>query len=157
VPRPTHEARRGAGRLASTSVLAALALAVAQAACQGPDAERGQRLFTGDAPLVARIAGHDSTLPPHASRCINCHATGAGDARTAGSASFGGPLTPQRLTGLHVRRGGPPSRFDEAALCRLLRTGVDPAHIVLPSTMPRYDVDEADCRALWVHLNRSPA
>jgi hypothetical protein len=133
------------------------ALAVALSACQSRDAERGRRLFTGDAPMVARVAGHDSTLPPEATRCSNCHATGAGGAPATASAGFGGLLTPQRLTGLHARRGGPPSRFDEAGLCRLLRTGVDPAHVVIPGTMPRYDVGEADCRALWAHLSRSPA
>ena len=52
------------------------------------------------------------------------------------------------------RRNGPPSRFDEASFCRLLRTGVDPADIVVPRAMPRYAIDDTDCRALWAYLSR---
>ena len=67
---------------------------------------------------------------------------------------MGPTLSAATLTGLLPRRGGPASRFDEAALCRLLREGIDPAHVLLPKTMPRYAIDDADCRALWTWLTR---
>jgi hypothetical protein len=58
------------------------------------------------------------------------------------------------LTRLLARRGGPPSRFDAAAFCRLLRTGEDPAGVLLPKAMPRYELDDAQCGQLWRFLAR---
>ena len=55
------------------------------------------------------------------------------------------------------RRGGPPSRYDAAGLCTLLRSGVDPAHVIILRTMPRYDINDADCQSLWLHLTAPPA
>ena len=129
-------------------------LAIALASCEASDAERGRRLFAGELPLLARIAGHDAALPSHASRCVNCHGVADGAAGAASAPSFGTPLSRARLVNPQPRRGGPPSRFDEASLCRLLRSGVDPAHVMVPSAMPRYEIDDADCRALWAHLSR---
>ena len=137
-----------------------LAVASSAGAAAGEGAAgRGRELFTGTAPLHGTIAGHTSALPPLAARCINCHAIGsagpgrAGAASAAASAaSFGPLLTVQGLTGLVARRGGPPSRYDEAAFCRLLRQGVDPAWVMVPRSMPRYELNDADCRALWRHL-----
>ena len=137
-----------------------LAVASSAGAAAGEGAaSRGRELFTGAAPLNGTIAGHTSALPPPAARCVNCHAIGsagpgrAGAASAAASAaSFGPLLTVQGLTGLVARRGGPPSRYDEAAFCRLLRQGVDPAWVMVPRSMPRYELNDADCRALWAHL-----
>jgi hypothetical protein len=53
------------------------------------------------------------------------------------------------------RRGGPPSRFDEAKLCRLLRTGIDPVSIVVAQSMPLYDLSDDDCHALWTYLTQA--
>ena len=139
--------------------LATLAFGILLAACGRSD-ERGRRLFAGELPLTGRIVGHTSVLPPQASRCINCHALGnaevAGGSASSpsGTQAFGGALSPQRLTAMLPRRGGPPSRFDEKALCHLLRTGVDPAYIVIVRSMPRYELSDADCHALWMHLSQ---
>jgi len=116
---------------------------------------RGFELFSGVLPLQGTIVGHTSALPPSAARCINCHAIGsAAPAPPSASAAapFGPLLTPQGLTGAVVRRGGPPSRYDASAFCRLLRQGVDPAWVIVPRSMPRYALTDADCHALWAHL-----
>lgn len=112
----------------------------------GPGGAAGAEWFDGRRPLVARIAGHDEALPPLASRCSNCH---------AGPGAVGGELNRATLAGLRPRRGGPPSRYDAARLCRLLREGIDPAHVMVPREMPRYTIDDEACAALWSHLSRA--
>ena len=79
----------------------------------------------------------------------------AGEPRAA--ASLGPILDRERLTERVARRGGPPSRFDERSFCRLLRTGEDPAGVILPRAMPRYEIDDADCLRLWRYLTRPTA
>lgn len=120
--------------------------------------QRGLQLYAGAAPLQGTITGHTAPLPTAAARCINCHALGtAGPARAASApSSFGPLLTRERLTQRIARRGGPPSAYDEAALCRLLRSGTDPAYVLIPRDMPRYEITDADCRALWLYLNSLP-
>jgi len=54
------------------------------------------------------------------------------------------------------RRGGPPVAYEQASFCRTLRTGVDPSHIVLPRTMPRFEADDTQCAALWDYLTQGP-
>ena len=66
-------------------------------------------------------------------------------------------MTRSTLTDAVRRRSGPPSRYDAGSLCTMLRTGVDPAHVIILRTMPRYDITDADCRALWLHLTDSAA
>jgi len=121
--------------------------------------ERGRRLFDGELPMTARIAGNASPLPAHAARCVNCHAAGRQAAKapsgSASSVSFGPRLDAAMLTRNLPRRGGPPSRYDEASFCRLLADGTDPAYVLIPRSMPRYDLSAADCRALWTHLTRT--
>ena len=108
------------------------ALGIVLAACGPSDVERGRRLFAGELPLTGRIVGHASVLPPLATRCINCHSLGNVEAAVgvgpspSGTQLFGGALSPQRLGAMRPRRGGPPSHFDDIALCRLLRTGPRP-------------------------------
>jgi hypothetical protein len=143
------------GRLAVVCVL----FWTAGAAAQEPDAERGRGLFHGELPLSGKIVGHANALPPQASRCANCHLPAPSAAQgtnttssNASAASYGPVLNAASLTREARRRGGPPSRYDEAAFCKLLTTGIDPAYIVTPSTMPRYALDASDCRALWLHL-----
>jgi hypothetical protein len=119
----------------------------------------GEQLFDGRQPLGAQIQGHAEPLPPAAARCSNCHVTqavrqGAAAAGLAGAA-FAPLLTAATLDQDLPRRGGPPSRFDAASLCRLLRDGIDPAWVMLPKVMPRYQVSDAQCVALWTHLTRS--
>lgn len=142
------------------------------AAAQPADAERGRRLFSGELPLVGKVAGHTTALPQQAIRCVNCHAAGTAlplaastastasvravtSAASASTQSFGPALTPKLLLQDTRRRGGPASRYDEAALCKLLATGIDPAYIIIPSSMPRYELSDADCMALWAYLTQA--
>lgn len=112
-------------------------------------ARRGAALWRGEQPLVGHVAGHTGALPSAVSRCINCHA-GAPD--LPADARAAPQLTPSHLREAVSRRGGPPSRFDKAGFCTLLRTGVDPAAVLLPRHMPRYEIGDADCAALWHYL-----
>jgi hypothetical protein len=116
----------------------------------------GQRLFKGEDPLAARINGISNVLEPEASRCSNCH-EGVNPPDAAKEASSGwvpaAPiLTPLLLTQEVSRRGGPPSRFNQESFCRLLTTGVDPAYVLVPRTMPRYEVTPSQCEDLWRYL-----
>ncbi|MGF6527722.1 hypothetical protein [Variovorax sp. PvP013] len=107
----------------------------------------------GAAPVLhGRLAGHASDLPPQATRCVNCHAAG-GAAASPATAAFGPSLGPATLTRAVSRRGGPPSRYDAASLCRLLRDGIDPAWVMVDAAMPRYAVSDAQCEALWARLS----
>lgn len=127
----------------------------------------GRRLFVGEAMVRGTITGHQNALPALASRCVNCHSASAAARDTAAASavsatasatttsSFAPALTRQHLTGLIARRGGPPSRYDEASFCRLLRTGIDPAYVLIPRNMPRYELPDADCHALWAYLNEA--
>jgi hypothetical protein len=124
--------------------------------------ERGSVLFRGDAPVSARLVGHDQPLPAATVRCTNCHVAPSVPPAAAAAASraseparpYGGALDAAALTMLRERRGAPPSAYNAASLCALLRTGVDPAQVMISSTMPRYDVSPADCSALWAHLSQ---
>lgn len=134
--------------------LAALLGSAAAGAADDVSAARGRQLFLGETALPARIVGQDFALPLQASRCVNCHGpSAAAPAPTAASAPAAAPmLSAATLTAALRRRGGPPSRYDAAALCTLLRTGVDPAYVMILRTMPRYEISDADCRSLWLHL-----
>lgn len=129
------------------------------------EAAQGARAFDGRSPLVGRIDGHAAPLPAAALACANCHLPSARPAGASGptvgagaaTARFGPVLDRAGLTAPVARRGGPPSRFDERAFCRLLRTGEDPAGVLLPRTMPRYEIDDDDCRRLWRHVTRASA
>jgi len=159
--RAMDRARRNAP-VSTAALLAALSCGTAPAFAAGTaDIARGQALFNGAAPLRGTIHGHQSALPAHAARCVNCHAPGSSSANVPpGSAapantSFAPLLTAAYLTGPVARRGGPPSRYDEAAFCRALRTGIDPAYVIVSRSMPRYALSDADCGALWQHLTAS--
>lgn len=130
----------------------------------------GGALFRGAAPLTAHAAGDTDVLPGIASRCVNCHerrtvdaagpavspATVAADAQTTGgapsAAAYASALDAAWLTTAHVRHGGPPTRYDETSFCTVIRTGVDPATVMIPPVMPRYDVTDAQCASLWAFL-----
>jgi hypothetical protein len=134
-------------------LVATLAALLCAGAASGADASRGGALFDGGAALPARVHGQDFALPSQASRCVNCHVAPAVPAAAASAVAVGAPpLTAATLTTPLRRRGGPPSRYDAASLCRLLRSGVDPAHVMIQRTMPRYEISDADCQALWLHL-----
>lgn len=118
--------------------------------------QRGDALFNGRGDVNGRnkevfhgrIREHDDDLPPETVRCVNCH--GASGASLTGK---GAPhLDRAFLEDFRQRRGGPPSRYDQPAFCKLLRTGVDPAHILIAREMPTYTIDEAQCASLWLFL-----
>lgn len=127
-------------------MLVALAFVVAAAAWStvaGPRA-RGEAFYRGAQPVAARIAGHANDLPADAARCANCH---------DGPQAIGPNLDGASLAQMQARRGGPPSRYDARALCRLLREGIDPAGVMVPRAMPRYAARDRDCDALWDFLS----
>lgn len=121
------------------------------------DGALGARLFDGRAAMAAQLAGRDLALPVSASRCANCHRRGAAEmaASAASTAGFGPVLTAAALRTRQPRRGGPPSAYDEAAFCRVLRTGIDPAYVLVDQRMPRYAATDAECAALWTYLGGS--
>ena len=139
----------------------ALALATAGAAglatgepAASASVARGARLFDGTEPLAGTLSGHGVPLPAEATRCIQCH-EGPGKP-TAAPSGFAPPLNRRELREARPRRGGPPVAYQQASFCRTLRTGVDPAHIVLPRAMPRFDVADDQCAALWDYLTQAP-
>lgn len=103
----------------------------------------GARLFDGRTPLRARLAGHTEPMPPTATICLNCH---------HGQQSIGPPLTGASLKQAVPRRGGPATRYDASSFCKVLRTGIDPAYVVLNPEMPHYDVTLEQCASLWRFL-----
>jgi len=106
-------------------------------------------MFFGEIPLKGTILGHDQPLPPELASCANCHAVGS---RPAVGDAFGPRLDRSNLTEARGRRGGPPSRFSASSFCRLLRTGVDPAYIMITRQMPRYELSNDQCFDLWQFL-----
>jgi hypothetical protein len=114
----------------------------------------GRMLFEGQQPLRGRISGHTQWLPSEALACANCHRAkpGAPGRPAAGGRDTGPVLDATALLERVERRGGPPSRYDLDAFCRVLRLGEDPAGVLLPRVMPRYDLDAGQCEALWRFL-----
>jgi hypothetical protein len=109
----------------------------------------GQRMFFGETPLQGTIVGHERPLPAELVACANCHPAGS---RSALDTAIGPRLDKSTMTDTGWRRGGPPSRFTSTTFCRLLRTGVDPAYIVISRQMPRYDLRDDQCFSLWQYL-----
>jgi hypothetical protein len=142
--------RRPDGLKRLSVTLAAFLLGSAAGAA---DTARGRALFDGTAALPARVHGQDFALPAQASRCVNCHVVPAAPSAAASAVAVAAPpLTAAALATPTRRRGGPLPRYDAASLCTLLRNGVDPAHVMIQRTMPRYEISDADCQALWLHL-----
>jgi hypothetical protein len=113
---------------------------------------RGQALFSGSVDLHGRIYTHAVDMPPRVVRCSNCHAVADGP-------EVARSLAPRLTHGLlvlpHARRGGPPSHYSRDSFCALLRKGVDPAFVMISVEMPRYAIDDDDCRALWRYVTGS--
>jgi mono/diheme cytochrome c family protein len=115
--------------------------------------ERGRAVFFGATGLPARLAGHAVPLPSLATRCVNCHqAIDAASPAAAGGRPFATPLDRARLAFPRSRHGGPPTAYDLASLCALLRTGVDAGHVVVSTVMPRYQVSDAGCGDVHAYL-----
>ena len=115
----------------------------------------GNALFHGHAALAGRIRGHDEFLPAEAVPCANCHESADGSRLNRVTAPH---LDRSLLLESRQRRGGPPSRYDQAAFCKLLTTGVDPASVVIAREMPVYRMNQSECAALWIFLmGKEPA
>jgi hypothetical protein len=132
---------------------------------------RGAQLYDGRLVLTGQLRGHEQALPAGALRCTNCHepsrqpardenadASASATSRTGGpNSSFAPRLDQASLAVPQARRGGPPTRYDQAAFCRVLRTSIDPAEVLLNKPMPRYTLGDDDCAALWQFLSQRPA
>lgn len=115
----------------------------------------GDALFDGKVALSGKIRGHDESLPPETVRCANCHEAQTNERLSRVAAPR---LDRSLLLDARQRRGGPPSRYDQPAFCKLLKTGVDPAAIVIGREMPIYELDEGQCASLWTYLiGKEPA
>ena len=141
------------GAMAGVLALSCLlrAEAAGTAALAAASAATGRRMFFGEASLQGVIVGHPEALPPRLAACANCHVGTTGLA----AASFGPRLDGTRLTEMRGRRGGPPSAFSLTSFCQMLRTGVDPASILITRQMPRYTLDDSQCLGLWHYLTET--
>jgi mono/diheme cytochrome c family protein len=138
--------------LAIAPTLLCAALIAADAGAKGADsalAKRGERIFLGRETLAATIGGHELALPPEVAACAGCHK--APDKRR--NEQFAPPLTRAWLTVPRDRRGGPPFAYDRDTFCKTVRTGMDPGYVILNRTMPRFALNDAQCRALWSYLS----
>jgi hypothetical protein len=117
---------------------------------------RGEAIFLGAVPVKARIRGHSTPLPAEVVVCANCHGANSRGPVLPGSTAGAAPRVDRALLlESRTRRGGPSSTYDTASFCNLLRTGIDPVFILVAREMPTYDIDEADCDALWSYLTET--
>lgn len=156
------------GVVATATVALGVALTAFGRETTAPSPERGENVFRGHVPVTARLAGQDDDLPVAAVRCTNCHeapsarsAVTAGNPATTGLVETPSPnatdayavtLNNDWLSVPRSRRGGPASVYTDRTLCAVLNTGVDPAHVMIPTTMPRYALTPEQCADLWAYL-----
>lgn len=130
--------------------LAAIVCSGTAAARAPATARRGRALFSGQEPLAGRVRDHRSDLPPAVVVCRGCH--GARVVAPGAAAPPAPTIDRALLLEARVRRGGPPSAYDLPAFCKVLRTGVDPAYVLVAREMPVFAVDDAQCGSLWRFL-----
>ncbi len=136
--------------VASAATALAAVVCAGTASARAPvSAARGRALYTGREPLAGRIRDHRSNLPAAVVVCRGCHVAAAA---SPGAPPPAPPIDRALLLEARPRRGGPPSAYDSPALCRLLRTGADPAYVLVAREMPVFDVDDAQCQSLWRFL-----
>jgi hypothetical protein len=136
-------------RVWRTLFLSASFVIVFASVLNGVSARRGDALYRGKEPLSGKIRGHDDLLPPEAIVCANCHSA---KKTSRLSAQLAPRIDPALLLEMRQRHGGPPSRYDGRAFCRLLRTGSDPGYILIAREMPIYDLNDEQCTSLWTFL-----
>lgn len=139
----------GLTREGRTALLLSLPLLLAATGEAAPEL-RGKQLFHGEQPVEARMVGHTEALPAAAYRCANCHSSSSMPPRA--DPDFAPLLGKHTLTARVGRRGGPPSAYDVKSFCRLVRDGIDPAHVMISQAMPRYRLGDRECEALWAYL-----
>jgi len=111
--------------------------------------QRGEDLYQGKEPLRGKVRGQDDLLPPEATRCVNCHNPASRD-RLSGRPSP--RIDGDWLTKARQRHGGPPSSYNQALFCKLLRSGTDPVYVLVAREMPIYEIDDDQCASLWTFL-----
>ncbi|CAB3810230.1 hypothetical protein LMG28614_07234 [Paraburkholderia ultramafica] len=124
----------------------AFAAASAAAAPSGETAEWGRAIFHGETALTAHLRGDTRPLPEFALRCANCHT------QSSGATAFAPSLSAAYLLEPIPRRGGPPTRYDREAFCKVLATSIDPAAVMLANSMPQYVLSDDECTALWAYF-----
>jgi len=129
--------------------VAAVVWAGTAAARTPVSAARGRALFTGREPLAGRVRDHRSDLPAAVVVCRGCHGASVVAPGAAQALAPAPAIDRALLLEARSRRGGPPSSYDLPAFCRLLRTGADPAYVLVAREMPVFDVDDARCESLW--------
>jgi hypothetical protein len=135
-------------------VLVALAFSSVASARTPASAARGRALFTGKQPLAGRVRDHRSQLPAAVVVCQSCH---NGQPVPGSPAAAAAPRVDRALLLQALpRRGGPPSAYDRPAFCKLLRTGVDPAYVLVAREMPVFEIDDAQCESLWLYVTAEP-
>ncbi|MFS8977564.1 hypothetical protein PO002_24140 [Cupriavidus necator] len=133
-------------RLHAVIGLVLAATSATAAADTGPVAELGRAIFQGKFEVAAHLRGDARPLPAIATRCASCHTP------SSGATAFAPQLTAGYLLEAIPRRGGPPTRYDRDAFCRVLATNIDPATVMLEKSMPQYVLSDDECTALWTFL-----
>jgi hypothetical protein len=110
---------------------------------------RGQDIYLGKEVIIGKIDGHASSLPPSLGICVTCHASAK---RSRLEAELAPRLNRSSLLDPRSRRGGPGFSYDKTNFCKTVRTGIDPQYIVLRRAMPRFEISESQCSALWAYL-----
>ncbi len=118
--------------------------------------KRGKRIYAtgqGTDAIIARLSGPGIDAAGKAFPCIQCHKEGGEGAREGGV--LAPDITPGSLTlaqaGIRLSgREHPP--YDDTALARAIREGVDPAGNALHPAMPRYTLAEGDLGDLLAYL-----
>ncbi|MFN3565481.1 MAG: c-type cytochrome [Burkholderiaceae bacterium] len=145
------------------AALWASAAAVAQAAPDAALIARGEAIYFGTDPALARAGAarvQGAPIPPQAAACVACHRrSGLGSAEAnllvppiAGHLLFNplAPQTGQRLPWPSRDRTRP--AYDEATLARALEQGVAPDGVALAAPMPRYAFTAQEVGALAAYL-----
>ncbi len=118
-------------------------------ASQISERDRGQELYLGKETLVGKIDGHTGALPAQLGKCVSCHTFVRQKVIQEEQAPF---LNRISLLNPHARRGGPVSSYNKENFCNTVRTGIDPQYVTLRRAMPRYEISEVQCGALWTYL-----
>lgn len=111
-------------------------------------AARGKNIFHGQEAVKGKLYGHSEALPAQLAKCVSCHAP----AKTKSKEKFAPLLTRSWLTETQARRGGPAYAYQKDSFCNTVKTGIDPEYVVLLRTMPRFDLSDEQCLALWTYL-----
>ncbi len=111
---------------------------------------RGEAIYQGKEPLRGRIRGQDDPLPAEAIRCVNCHNPASKDRLSGRSAPR---IDGAWLMETRQRHGGPPSSYNQASFCKLLRSGTDPVYVLVAREMPIYEMDDDQCGSMWMFLS----